>query len=153
LGYTYPGGPIIEELALTGKPTYHLPLTKLDNSMDFSFSGLKTAARLLIEKEGSELNANDLAASLQFTLARILVFKINKALSEKQVNTFVLGGGVTANQYLVNYLKKYITQRKEKIDIFIPSQKYCTDNAAMIGMLAYYSLISKLRKKNELWIR
>jgi len=152
LGYTYPGGPVIERLALTGEDTYSLPLTKLGKSYDFSFSGLKTAVRKIIEQSNKSngmeqhnneiiqpkqaLNVNDLAYSLQSTLAKILIFKIEKVLDCKQVNTIVLGGGVVANQYLTNRLQKFL-QNKE-INFLVPQKKYCTDNAAMIGILAYY---------------
>ena len=158
LGYTYPGGPIIERLALTGRDTYSLPLTKLDKSYDFSFSGLKTAVRKLIDQSriynesktskgmtlhnnkitqtNKMLNINDLAYSLQSTLAKILTFKIEKTLNHKPVNTIVLGGGVTANQYLTDYFQKLL--QAKKISLFVPHKKYCTDNAAMIGILAYY---------------
>ena len=70
LGYTYPGGPVIEKLALTGQDTYPLPLTKLGKSYDFSFSGLKTAVRKLIEESNGKLNVNNLAYSLQYTLVQ-----------------------------------------------------------------------------------
>ncbi|CAG8782813.1 15471_t:CDS:2, partial [Racocetra persica] len=140
LGHNYPGGPIIEKLAQTGKSTYQLPLTKLDETYDFSFSGLKTAVRLLIEKEDKRLNANDLACSLQYTLAKILTFKIEKVLQTKKVNTVVLGGGVVANKYLTNYLKEFLQKKNKNIRVFIPPKKYCTDNAAMMGILAYYKI-------------
>ncbi|CAJ0829508.1 7496_t:CDS:2, partial [Entrophospora sp. SA101] len=145
LGYTYPGGPIIEKLALTGKNTYPLPLTKLDNTFAFSFSGLKTAVRRIIEREKSEnsptkLNINDLAYSLQYTLAKILTFKIEKVLKEKKINTIILGGGVIANKYLTGYIHNFLQKKAKNIKLFLPQKKYCTDNAAMIGILAYYKL-------------
>ena len=157
LGYTYPGGPIIENLALTGQDTYSLPLTKLDKSYDFSFSGLKTAVRQIIEQtrtrnnfnkeitkcnktiQLSKLNANDLAFSLQSTLVKILIFKVKKVLDHKQVSTIVIGGGVASNQYLTNCLQVFL--QNKKINLFIPKKKYCIDNAAMVGTLAYYKKI------------
>jgi N6-L-threonylcarbamoyladenine synthase len=141
LGYSYPGGPVIENLARKGKNTYKLPLTKLDDTYDFSFSGLKTAVRLLIEKEGKNLNANDLAYSLQYTLAKILTFKIEKVLQAKKVNTVILGGGVVANKYLTDYLREFLQKKDKNISLFIPQKKYCLDNAAMIGILTYYYII------------
>jgi N6-L-threonylcarbamoyladenine synthase len=161
LGYTYPGGPIIERLALTGRDTYSLPLTKLDKSYDFSFSGLKTAVRKIIEQSRisnnsskditernkmiklSKLNANDLAFSLQSTLVKILIFKVKKVLDHKQASTIVIGGGVAANQYLVNCLQAFL--QSKKINLFIPKKKYCIDNAAMVGILTYYK---KLHTQN-----
>jgi len=138
LGHNYPGGPVIENLARRGKNAYQLPLTKLDDTYDFSFSGLKTAVRLLIEREREKLNASDLAYSLQYTLARILTFKIEKVMQKKKVNTVILGGGVVANKYLTDYLKKFLQGKDENIDLLFPQKKYCLDNAAMIGVLAYY---------------
>lgn len=141
LNYSYPGGPIIEKLALEGKYSYQLPLSKIDNTYDFSFSGLKTAVRRTIEKEGKKLDVNDLAYSLQHTLAKVLTWKIRKFLKEQKVNTIVVGGGVSANKYLTNYLKKEICNKKDQeINLLIPFKEYCTDNAAMIGILAYYKL-------------
>ena len=148
LGYTYPGGPIIERVALTGRDTYSLPLTKLDKSYDFSFSGLKTRTRNNFNKEItkcnktiqlSKLNANDLAFSLQSTLVKILIFKVKKVLDHKQVSTIVIGGGVASNQYLTNCLQVFL--QNKKINLFIPKKKYCIDNAAMVGTLAYYKKI------------
>jgi len=141
LGYNYPGGPIIEKLALTGKNNYQLPLTKLDDTYDFSFSGLKTATRLLIEKEGKKLNVNDLACSLQHTLAKVLTFKIEKVLRAKKVNTVILGGGVVVNRYLTDYLREFLQRKDKNMRLFIPQKKYCLDNAAMIGILTYYKLL------------
>jgi len=149
LGYNYPGGPVIENLAREGKNTYRLPLTKLDDTYDFSFSGLKTAVRLLIEREGKELNVNNLACSLQHTLAEILTFKIAKILRAKKINTVILGGGVVANEYLTDRLKKFLQKKDEKINLFIPHRKYCTDNAAMIGVLAYHKIKIKKTKITE----
>src|SRR5205085_1730258 len=73
LGYNYPGGPVIEKLALTGKNTYQLPLPKNDETLDFSFSGLKSEVGRIVnkEKENKKLSINNLACSLQFTLAEI----------------------------------------------------------------------------------
>lgn len=140
LGYNYPGGPIIEKLSLSGKDSYQLPLAKLDDSMNFSFSGLKTSVRRLIEKEKGKLRINDLAYSLQHNLAKTLTFKIEKILKKRIINTIILGGGVTANNYLTSYIQKFTKKMNKKINIFLPLKKYCTDNAAMIGILAYYKL-------------
>ncbi|CAG8798250.1 20668_t:CDS:2, partial [Gigaspora margarita] len=119
LGYSYPGGPIIEQLALTGKNAYKLPLPKDDNSLDFSFSGLKSAVRRLIEKEKEKLNIPDLACSLQYTLAEILVRKVEKALKQKKFASLALGGGVVANQFIVGYLAKFLREKYP-----IPSEQF-----------------------------
>ncbi|RHZ36695.1 tRNA (adenosine(37)-N6)-threonylcarbamoyltransferase complex transferase subunit TsaD [endosymbiont GvMRE of Glomus versiforme] len=152
LGYTYPGGPVIEKLALRGENTCPLPLTKLNDTFDFSFSGLKTAVRRIIERKKLEnnltrLNINNLACSLQHTLAKILTFKIKKAFNEKKISTVALGGGVVANKYLTDYIQKFLQNETKNVKLFLPQRKYCTDNAAMIGILAYYK-IAKAKKAN-----
>ena len=140
LGYNYPGGPIIEKLALTGKNTYQLPLPKNDDSLDFSFSGLKSEIGRLVNKEGKNINANDLTCSLQNILAEILTKKLKKAWMTTRAKTIIIGGGVIANKFLRNYLTKNIKKWDKEIKIFIPEIKYSTDNAAMIGIAAYYKI-------------
>src|SRR6185312_5710088 len=138
LGYNYPGGPIIEKLASAGKNTYQLPLPKNDESLDFSFSGLKSEVGRIVKKESKKLDINNLACSLQFTLAKLLTKKLKNAWLKSQAKTIIIGGGVIANQFLRNYLTKNIQKWDRKIKVFIPEIKYSTDNAAMIGILAYY---------------
>ena len=144
LGYNYPGGPIIEKLALTGKNTYQLPLPKNDDSLDFSFSGLKSEIGRLVNKEGKNINANDLTCSLQNILAEILTKKLKKAWMTTRAKTIVIGGGVIANNFLRDYLTKNIKKWDKEIKIFIPEIKYSTDNAAMIGIAAYYKISHNL---------
>jgi N6-L-threonylcarbamoyladenine synthase len=147
LGYNYPGGPIIEKLALGGNNTYKLPLPKNDKSCDFSFSGLKSEIRRTINKEGKNININNLACSLQYTMAEILVKKLKNAWLINKPKTVIIGGGVIANQFLSNYLKENIQKWDKGIKIFIPELKYCTDNAAMIAFLAYYKINSIISTK------
>jgi N6-L-threonylcarbamoyladenine synthase len=142
LGYNYPGGPIIEKLALTGKNTYQLPLPKNDDSLDFSFSGLKSEISRLVNKEGKNINANDLTCSLQNVLAEILTKKLKKAWMITRTKTIIIGGGVIANKFLRDYLTKNIKKWDKEMKIFISEIKYSTDNAAMIGMAAYYKISS-----------
>jgi N6-L-threonylcarbamoyladenine synthase len=141
LGYTYPGGQIIENLALKGKKTYQLPLPRNKYSCDFSFSGLKSAVRRLIER--GNLNIPNLACSLQYTLVQILALKIKNALKKKKITGLALGGGVAANQFFATYLRNFLQKEKKTIELFIPSKEYCTDNAAMVGILAYYKIVTK----------
>ena len=79
LGYNYPGGPVIEKLATKGQNTYSLPLPKNDKTCDFSFSGLKSEVGRWVKKENSALQVNNLACSLQTTLAAILTKKLKNA--------------------------------------------------------------------------
>ena len=146
LGYSYPGGPTIEKLALNAQNTYQLPLPKNNHSLDFSFSGLKSAVRRLVESEGDKLNISNLACSLQYTIAKTLTSKIEKALNKKKFASLVLGGEVVANKFLVNYLKNFLRQNHQSVEIFVPNKKYCTDNAAMVGILAHYQIINSKKK-------
>ncbi len=142
LGLKYPGGPEIERSAKLGKPTYKLPLPKNDNSLDFSFSGLKSACANLINKEKGKLQFNNFATSFQTTVIQVLINKIELALKKHNPKTLVLAGGVSANQQL----RLAVLDLKIKypnLKIIVPKLKYCTDNAAMIGILASYQIEHK----------
>lgn len=142
LGLKYPGGPEIELSAKLGKPTYKLPLPKNDNSLDFSFSGLKSACANFIDKEQGNLQVNNFASSFQTTVIQVLINKIELALKKYNPKTLVLAGGVSANQQLrltvLNLRIKY-----PDLKIIVPKLEYCTDNAAMIGILASYQIEHK----------
>ncbi|WNE40322.1 MAG: tRNA N6-adenosine threonylcarbamoyltransferase [Mycoplasmataceae bacterium] len=148
LGYNYPGGPVIEKLALEGKNTYKLPIPKNDDSLDFSFSGLKSKISRIVKKEEENLNINDLSCSLQHILARKITKKLKKAWLIIQAETIVIGGGVIANKFLRNHLIKNINKWDQKINIFIPEIEYSTDNAAMIGITAYYKINHEIQSKD-----
>lgn len=139
LGLKYPGGPEIERIAKLGKPIYNLPLPKNDNSLDFSFSGLKSACANIIDKEKKNLQVNNFASSFQMTVIQVLINKIEIALKKYNPKTLVLVGGVSANQQLrlavLNLKIKY-----SNLNIIVPKIEYCTDNAAMIGVLASYQI-------------
>ncbi|WP_395473535.1 tRNA (adenosine(37)-N6)-threonylcarbamoyltransferase complex transferase subunit TsaD [Spiroplasma endosymbiont of Nomada rufipes] len=142
LGLKYPGGPEIERSAKLGKPTYKLPLPKNDNSLDFSFSGLKSACANLINKEKGKLQFNNFATSFQTTVIQVLINKIELALKKHNPKTLVLAGGVSANQQL----RLAVLDLKIKypnLKIIVPKLEYCTDNAAMIGILASYQIEHK----------
>ena len=142
LGLKYPGGSEIERSAKLGKPTYKLPLPKNDNSLDFSFSGLKSACANLINKEKGKLQFNNFAASFQKTVIQVLINKIELALKKHNPKTLVLAGGVSANQQL----RLAVLDLKNKypnLKIIVPKLEYCTDNAAMIGILASYQIEHK----------
>lgn len=137
----YPGGPIIDKMAALGNPTYPLPHVKLGkDSYDFSFSGLKSAVINLcnkLEMKGEELNANDLAASFQDAVLDVLKEKTIRAAKEFGAKQIIVAGGVAANKGL----RKVLQEEVDKIDdlkLTFPSFKYCTDNAAMIGVAAYF---------------
>ena len=140
IGLPYPGGPAVDKLAHQGKDTYHLPLPLDDDSYDFSFSGLKSAVINLSHNEqqrGNEIRKEDLACSFQNRVVEILTKKTMKALKEFGVNRLIVAGGVAANQGLRERLQTLCEQ--ENIHLIIPSMKYCTDNAAMIGAAGYFA--------------
>lgn len=136
----YPGGPLIDKLAQTGKSTYSLPIPMDDDSYNFSFSGLKSAVMNLAHNEkqrGNEIRKEDLATSFQEIVVNVIVKKTMKAVFDKQVNMLIVAGGVAANKGLRNKLMEEC--EKLHISLVIPRIEYCTDNAAMIGAAAYYA--------------
>ena len=137
----YPGGPIIDKMASLGSPTYPLPHVKLGkDSYDFSFSGLKSAVINLCNKldmKGEELNANDLAASFQEAVVDVLCEKTIRAAKEYKAKQIIVAGGVAANKGLRTALTNEVN-KVEGLRITFPSFKYCTDNAAMIGVAGYF---------------
>jgi N6-L-threonylcarbamoyladenine synthase len=137
LGLDYPGGPIIEKLAQSGNEhAYKLPLPmKGREGCDFSFSGLKTAVRLIIEKEElTEQNIANICASFQRTIADILIDRLHNAVlitKDLSIKQLVIAGGVAANQYL---LKKISAAMLEyELTTIAPPINLCTDNGAMIA--------------------
>ena len=140
LGYPYPGGPIIERLALNGNPeAFFLPQPlKGKAGCSFSFSGLKTAARkIILENKGdSPTFQADFCASLQKTIGEILVDRCGHALTmalEKtpEISNLVLAGGVAANQYFRERLRACAQERG--LSLITPPVHLCTDNGAMIA--------------------
>ena len=143
----YPGGPIIDKMASMGKPTYQLPHVKLGkDSYDFSFSGLKSAVINLHNKaqqKGEELNAFDLAASFQDAVVDVLVSKTKRAILEYNCKQVIVAGGVAANKGLRSEMQKMV-ESLDDVTLTFPPFEYCTDNAAMIGVAAYFQ-----NKKNK----
>ena len=135
----YPGGPIIEELAKKGNPdAVKLPIPmQHSNDLNFSFSGLKTAALYQIKSVGTvptEKFIDDMCAGFQKAISISLTAKLKKAIMQYQPKSLLLGGGVFSNLYLRHAIKKAV-----KIPIFYPKQKkYFTDNAAMIAVAASF---------------
>lgn len=140
MGLPYPGGVNLDKIAQTGNPhSFMLPVARLNNEYDFSFSGLKTAALNLIQrlkKECGELPVADLAASFQENITSTLFNKTKKAADAIKAKTIVLAGGVAANSEI---RKKFFALRDKGYEIYAPQMKYCTDNAAMIAASAYFS--------------
>lgn len=146
MGLGYPGGPALAKLAERGDP-YSIPLPRpMLNSPDlnFSFAGLKTAARYYIDKH--KLNARlkrDLAASFEQAAVDVLVHKTLRALKIHHVKTFCLAGGVAANLKLRRVLQSEIKRRHPGLACLQPNLKYCTDNASMIAAAGYFRAIRK----------
>jgi N6-L-threonylcarbamoyladenine synthase len=147
LGLPYPGGPVIDRLAQKGNPSaikFTRPLLK--DSWDFSFSGIKTALLNYLQKNPvkNEKHLNDICASFRQSICETLTFKSLKAAAEYKLDKIVLGGGVCAN----SLLRKMLSEEgaKNSIEVFMPSNLYCQDNAAMIGIAAYLKSAKKLRK-------
>jgi N6-L-threonylcarbamoyladenine synthase len=141
LGLGYPGGPIIAERSEKGNPeAVSFPRAWLEpDSLDFSFSGVKTAVVNYVnqaQQKKNELNIPDICASFQEAIADVLVEKTLTAARISGVSQIVLAGGVAANQRLRD-LMNYRGQ-KENFAIFLPPKEYCTDNAAMIAVAGYH---------------
>ncbi|TET38744.1 MAG: tRNA (adenosine(37)-N6)-threonylcarbamoyltransferase complex transferase subunit TsaD [Dehalococcoidia bacterium] len=135
LGLGYPGGPAIEQAALSGDSTLHrLPRAWLRGSDAFSFSGLKTAVLRLVEGKGG-LGAADIAASFQEAVVDVLVTKTVEAAKRLGAKQILLGGGVVANRLL----RQSMAQRSP-LPVLCPSPTLCTDNAAMIACCGYFHL-------------
>jgi N6-L-threonylcarbamoyladenine synthase len=140
LGLSYPGGPIIDNLAKKGNDTYNLPLPLNDESYNFSFSGIKSAVVNIVHNEkqrGNTIRIEDMCTSFQNRAISILSKKTMKAIKEYKVKNLILAGGVSANSGLRENLTKLC--QENNINISMPQIKYCTDNAAMIGAAAYYA--------------
>ena len=138
LGFKYPGGPNIDKASLLGDNTYNLPIPMNDDSLNMSFSGLKSSIINLVHNEkqrGNEIRVNDLARSFQETAVMELIRKSELAINKYNIKNMIIAGGVSANKYLREKVKELAD--KYEIKLSIPNIKYCTDNAAMIGAAAY----------------
>lgn len=140
LGLPYPGGPEIDRLSQNGENILKIKSPKVDG-YNFSFSGIKTFITNYVNNEkmkGNEISKENIAKSLQEAVVNILYDKISIAIKEKNVKTILISGGVSANKRL---REKFSKLKKEKnIEVHFPKMEYCTDNAAMIGVAAYYDL-------------
>jgi len=139
LGLGYPGGPVIEKLGRGGDPKafrFAAPRTK-DRSLDFSFSGLKTAALKVIRENGIAKDGPRLAdflASFEEVVARTLVDHVRAAADQVQPRSLVLCGGVARNSRLRTRFQRFAGE--SGLEAYVPPPKLCTDNAAMVGAVA-----------------
>ncbi len=160
LGLPYPGGPLIDRYAKEGNPKrFKFPEPQVAG-LNFSFSGLKTAVLYFLKNAGTSTvfkeeftateemragfiaeNLPDICASLQDRIVSILINKLKKAALEYNINRVCIAGGVSANSGLRGALQQ--TGEKLGWQTFIPAFEYCTDNAAMIAITAYYKYQAK----------
>ncbi|NMA18534.1 MAG: tRNA (adenosine(37)-N6)-threonylcarbamoyltransferase complex transferase subunit TsaD [Clostridiaceae bacterium] len=160
LGLSYPGGPAIEKAAQGGRDdALHFPEASFEDSFDFSFSGVKTAAinayrriERQAEREGRawprDLTLQDFAASFQKAIVNTLVSHTERALDATGYKTLVIGGGVSANRCLRDNIEEMAKERV--IALTIPPLTYCTDNAAMIASAGYFAWRAGRRAGSDL---
>lgn len=139
LGLGFPGGPQLDALAKTGNPTaFDFPRNRADgDSLDLSFSGLKTSVRYFLESPaGRDAKIEDVAASFQAAVVDVLMDRVRRAWERQPYTALVVSGGVAANSALQEAAQTW--SKRNNIPAYIPPPKYCTDNAAMIAAAAYY---------------
>ena len=142
LGLDYPGGPVLDKMAQHGDAKkFTFPIPKVEG-LNFSFSGLKTSL-LYFLRDQQKINSNfieedraNLCASFQHTVVTYLLRQIQRGLTSTQINQIAICGGVSANSELRKQLVEF--GKKNEVKVFIPPFKYCTDNAAMIGVAAHF---------------
>lgn len=144
IGLGYPGGPKLEKCALEGDPfKIPFPKARMEESLDFSFSGLKSAVLNYLNKMEmlkEEINIADVAASFQKSVTEVLSEKAVLACKLNKSNKLVLSGGVSCNKALRTEISDNC--HKNNIELYMPDFVYCTDNAAMIASCGYYEFIS-----------
>jgi N6-L-threonylcarbamoyladenine synthase len=147
LNLPYPGGPLIDKHAKNGNPlAYKFPEPQI-KGLDFSFSGFKTAILYFIRDQEKidpdfvSKNLNDICASVQHSIVKILLNKLKKAAKEHGVKDIAIAGGVSANSGLRNGLQAMAEEMNW--NVFIPAFEYCTDNAAMIAIAGYHKFLNK----------
>ena len=142
LGLPYPGGPLIDRHAKNGDPRRFSFAEPQIEGLDFSFSGLKTSILYFLQKEQKkdpdfvQKHLDDLCASIQHTIVSILLKKVKRAALQTGSTDLCIAGGVSANSGLRSAFEDLCM--REAWQSFIPKFEYCTDNAAMIAMTAYY---------------
>lgn len=143
MGLDYPGGVHMDEIAELGDGgVFHFPHPKMQG-LDYSFSGLKTAAVNLLheyEQKGMSLPSSDFAASFRKTVVDCLLEKFKMAMDQSKCEKIAVCGGVSANRLLRRKLKELCDIRRLKL--YMPELKYCGDNAAMVGSQGYYEFLS-----------
>jgi len=144
MGLGYPAGPLIDRYAALGTARFPMPLPEIEG-LNFSFSGFKTSILYFLKREMAanpqfiEENLHDICASIQQGIITILLKKLRKAAKQQQIKEIAIAGGVSANSGLRKALADLGAQ--EGWNTYIPAFQFCTDNAAMIGVTAYYKYL------------
>ncbi|MBL6448305.1 tRNA (adenosine(37)-N6)-threonylcarbamoyltransferase complex transferase subunit TsaD [Fulvivirga sp. 29W222] len=146
LEFPYPGGPLIDKYAKEGNPkAYEFPDTEMQG-LNFSFSGIKTAFLYFLRDNKAKdpdfvkKNVNDICASLQYSLVKMLMQKLKRASNETGIKEIAIAGGVSANSGLRAELTSLANEKRW--NVYIPDFQYCTDNAGMIAMAAHYKYLT-----------
>jgi len=152
LGMPYPGGAEMDRLAKMGNPkAIRFPTAAMQDSLDFSFSGLKTAVINYIhtaKQRGEELAIADIAASFTEAVLHAVLTNLEKAKARYDFDTMVLAGGVAANSHLRRAVAEFC--QKKKIRLCLPSLSYCGDNGAMIAAQGYHEYLAGKRADSSL---
>ncbi|WP_431124098.1 tRNA (adenosine(37)-N6)-threonylcarbamoyltransferase complex transferase subunit TsaD [Flagellimonas flava] len=145
MGLPYPGGPLVDKYSREGNPmAYPFPKPKVDG-LNFSFSGLKTSILYFLQRETQKNpdfvkeNIKDICASVQHTILEILMDKLKLAVKQTGIKQVAIGGGVAANSGIRARLKE--AEATMGWQTYIPKFAYCTDNAAMIGIVGYLKFL------------
>jgi len=157
LGLGYPGGAALSALACDGDPArIDLPRPMMDrNNLDFSFSGLKTAAITRLKKFTAQQHSDsdyqqfrcDLAASFELAVVDVLLGKCLKALQQTGLERLVISGGVSAN----SRLRQRADELQQGVTVYYPSLQFCTDNGAMIALAGAKRLL--MGEQDDLSVR
>ncbi|MBP6301823.1 MAG: tRNA (adenosine(37)-N6)-threonylcarbamoyltransferase complex transferase subunit TsaD [Bacteroidia bacterium] len=143
MGLPYPGGPLIDQHAQNGNPlAFEFPVSRMPE-YDYSFSGLKTAVLYFLQKQPEGFIAQhlaDLCASVQYTIIKQLMLKLKKAVKDTGITHVAIAGGVSANSGLRTALQQ--DGNTLGWTVYIPAFQYCTDNAGMIAMAAYFKYLA-----------
>jgi N6-L-threonylcarbamoyladenine synthase len=143
LGLPYPGGPLVDKYAQSGNPLAFQFARPRVPGLNFSFSGLKTSVLYFLQKQPAdfiEQHLADLCASVQHTIVAMLMRNIQLAVEQTGVKEICIAGGVSANSGLRKALQEQGIEKGWKT--YVPAFEYCTDNAAMIAITAYYQYLS-----------
>jgi N6-L-threonylcarbamoyladenine synthase len=142
LGLDYPGGPLVDKWAKEGNPNAFTFAKPRMDAFDYSFSGIKTSILYFLQKQKQQNpnfiqeNLADLCASIQHAIVEILIDKLKLSIKEYNVKSVSLAGGVSANSELRKRFVETVTSMQAKA--YVPAFQYCTDNAGMIAVAAYF---------------